>query len=263
MRIKKLLVHLSILGFFGIAAPAQISANRLQDRKITQTISQKNWKELEDIVLEKALKSQVVMFGERHKTYRADNDFVIGIIPRLSEHFAYLALELPRNSANTSLNNLADYANGKITRKDLNPDSVAKEKRDSAGWFDLIDSAREAGFKITCYDANHREVSSPNERERIASNNLNELIFDKNPDAKVIIYCGAMHTSEDIEDSTYGRYLGFPLFYNFEDIMCLGFHLNEKFKDKLFTVSLIIPYDTPDCDLIIDLEKGTYKYQNN
>lgn len=260
MKIKKL-VAISILGL-AIATPVCKANQSQKDMSIQTTISQKNQQELENIVLRESAENKIVMFGERHENYRADNDFVAELLQKLKEQdFNYLALEIERNPEERSFHRIIqDYAYGKITRNDikniLNGRYIIREPLECAGTYDLIDSAKETGMNLIFYDADKYTYNSWDEREKIAFNNLKELIFNKDPNAKVIIYCGLGHINEKpLDISKHIRHA--------KEIKNLGFYMNEAFKNKVFTVSLIGDPDArlvaPHCDLVIDLEKGNYR----
>lgn len=247
------------------------------------------WEKLENIVLENSAKNQVVMFGEDHER-RTDNDFVRKLLPKLKDQrFEYLALEIEKNSSTLGNKILKDYAYGKITREKIDQIWIDFEKIKATGWFDLIDAAKKAKIEIVCYDANPKEYSSWNKREEKAFNNLKELIKWKkeskkmehikiwgyageyhnmdNPNAKIIIYCGDDHLSEE---PTYT-----PLIRMWEEkegltsnekeaFKSLAFHINQFTKDKILTVGLRGLYIGPyHCDLKIDLKENIYKLQDH
>jgi len=98
------------------------------------------------------------------------------------------------------------------------------------------------------------------DREKIAYANLEQMIFHKDPVAKVVIFCGAWHINErPYGDASADLRMGHP-----ERIKYLAFYMDETFKGKTFTVSLLGPlYSkiiTPYCDLVLDLEENTYYY---
>lgn len=227
-----------------------------------------NQKKLEELVLSNSVKSKIVMFGEYHIRYRFDSDFVIGILPKLKEQgFNYFALELDRNPPETNKlkKTLSDYASGKLTEMSLN--WIYPEDKSAAGWFDLINAVKKADMEIICYDANENELTSWNDREEIAFKNLKELIFDKYPDAKVIIYCGASHLNEKptYDEEARNWEQGNGLVNNDKDgrYTCLAFHMNKHTRGKTFTVCLVPFYKKPSyCDLTIDLLKKEYWHNN-
>lgn len=222
-----------------------------------------NLKALEEIVLSNSANSQTVMFGETHKKYRVDSDFVIGLLPRLkAQGFEYFALEMKRQPTCMFHIIIREYALGRLKRKDIKPKWIRSEKKEATGWFDLIDAVKEAGMKIVCYDSHDLEYTSFNQREELSFNNLQELIFKENPDAKVIVYCGCLHTNEksrhdpDVADWERRNRL---LTKDYEKHKYLAVYLDEYTKDKNLTIDLANYYDPKDCDLKINLDKGTYE----
>jgi len=110
-------------------------------------------------------------------------------------------------------------------------------------------------MQILFYDASEDEYESFNQRDKIAFENLKELIFDKDPNAKVIVYCGTKHINEK---PTFEKSFARPI--GKESTKFLGFYLNEYTRGKNFTVSLCeySMYKPPHCDLIIDLDESEY-----
>lgn len=230
-------------------------------RKIKQNKLQK---ELEEIVLSNSKNNKVVMFGEDHKKYRLDNDFVAEILPKLKKQgFQYLALEFDRKpSEQNSLRKiLEDYAKGKVTREKIDQTWIDEEEYEATGWFDFIDSSRKSGMKIVCYDA-EKESEFWNDREKKAFNNLRELIFDKDKDAKVVVYCGSLHLNEKPTHKLHRINIGFE---NKDEIYeCLAFHINNYTKGETLTVSLTSLLKPFYCDIVIDLKNSKYEiYDNN
>jgi len=217
---------------------------------------------LEEIVLNKTPENQVVMFGERHGGCRLDNDFVANLLPELKEQgFEYLALETDmnplsdENGTNRLRKLMSDYALNKLKRKNLTPLDFFFEKNFSSGWFDLIDAAQEQGYKIICYDPNQAERPSFREREKRAFENIKKQIFDKDPEAKVIIFCGSDHLNE-IQVKNYSYDKG-------KEVRFLGYHM-KNYKETL-TVNLAHPIilhrylNIPfKCDLSFNLKEKTY-----
>ncbi len=243
-------------------------------------VAQNTTKDLEKIVLSESSKNKIVMFGETHIGYRKDSDFVIKILSELKKQgFNYFALELVRisqkekNSPAKILSRIfTDYVSGKITKEDiylnnhctyLNDYSWTFEDLEDyvTGWLDLVDKAKRAGMKIVYYDANHEEYSSFNEREEKAFKNLKELIFDKDPKAKVIVYSGGNHLNE--KEAYNPNLIRYEEFWGFKNksqngkFKCLAYHLNQYTQGKILTVSLrgsdkYVKY----CDMALDLDKN-------
>lgn len=225
---------------------------------------------LENIVLSQSHEYNIVLFGESHNEYRKDNDFMIKILPELKKQgFEYLAIELVRNPASFMEKEISkiftDYISGKITKKDINIGNYALYLEDvelmATGWLDLVEKAKEAGMKVILYDANRDECSSFNEREEKSFKNLKETILNKNPEAKVILYCGRRHLNEkEAYDPELERWENSLLLTNSsknEKYKSVAYHLNLYTKGKILTVSLkgsdeYVKY----CDIDLDLDKN-------
>ncbi len=226
--------------------------------------------DLENIVLSESSKSKVVMFGESHNEYRKDNDFVINILPKLKEQgYKYLALELVREPSGYMEGIVSrlftDYISGKITRKDITPSNCRIDFEEietfATGWLDLIDEAKELGMKVVLYDANHDEHSSFNKREEVAFKNLKELIFNKDPEAKAVIYCGRRHINEkEVYDPEVAKWEDSLFLLNpskDRKFKSVAYHLNKYTQGKTLTVSLkgsdeYVKY----CDIDLDLDEN-------
>jgi len=209
---------------------------------------------LEEKVLAQTVDYKTVMFGEKHLNYTYDSQFVIGILPELKKQgFSYLAVEINRNNSDDEFNDLmTDYVYGKIKREDMSRSIYLEIEGAAPGWLHLIDIARDNGFEIIPYDANFNEMTSFNHREEISLKNLKEMIFDKDPDAKVILYCGSAHlnekeiVSEDIAEFewNYGMIPNSDMRYK-----CIGNHLDDFTNGKNLTISLDPAYEIEYCDL--------------
>ena len=226
-------------------------------------------KNIETLVTSKASDYQVVMFGEQHRGYRKDNDFVINILPEMKKQgFNYLALEIDKDPTGAP-KMLADYISGKLSRDDVT-EKLAELFPYIDGWLDIIDAAKKENIKIIRYDVSPEETISFNEREKKAFENLKELVFNEEPNAKLMIYCGAIHLNKTHMYSNKIRL--------FELLVCrsgknkekeytlLAHHLDKHTHGNLLTVSLIggITDNDPDLkdfDLTLDLEKGIVKHK--
>jgi hypothetical protein len=216
---------------------------------------------LQSVILDHSSKNDVIMFGGKHGTYRADNDFVAQLLPGLRQRgYEYLALEFEKNPRKDSLHEAVQrYAHGTLTREDMPVAWISREERYCAGTFDLIDAARKLGMKIVCYDADEGEYNSWEEREKVSFENLTELIFKKDPTAKAVIFCGASHINEephkDISADVRKGLQG--------NMEYLGCYIHHWCKGKNFTVSLLgdsIPkMIAPYCDMVVDLAANTYR----
>ncbi len=185
-------------------------------------------------ILYSASESQVVMFGEIHPLYRKDNDFVISLLPSLrSEGFDYLAIELPREVfPHSYVKTLQDYASDAISRSDIDTNHRIEIAVYTPGWLDLIDSARGVGMIIVPYDLAYLEDSDSlsDLREETDFGNLSELIFNKDPGAKVVIYCGGFHLNEE---SSVLEFEGI----RYNKIKWLGQYIDEYTGGNSLTVS--------------------------
>jgi len=225
---------------------------------------------LENVVLSQSSEYNIVLFGESHPEYRKDNDFMIKILPKLKkQRFEYLALELVRDSNNFLEKGVSeifmDYISGKITKKDINISNYPFDLEDiemhATGWLDMVDKAKEIGMKIIFYDISREEYSSFNEREEKSFKNLKEIILNKNPNAKIVVYCGRKHLNEK---EAYDENL-----VEWEESVCskkpsknrkfktIAYHLNLYTQGKVLTVSLkgsdkYVKY----CDMDLDLDKN-------
>lgn len=249
---KRVLMWLSVFGILTAGSTTQISPAK----------SMQNRKSLEGIVLDNSSKNKVVMFGEKHGTYRADNDFLARLLPELREKgFEYLAIEFEKNPRKNSFHEIIqDYADGRLTRQDMRTMWVGREKRLCAGTFDLIDTAKKLGMKLIFYDADESAYNSWEERERISFDNLKELVFEKDPKGKVVIFCGASHINEKpYEDMSADLQRASQ-----EKIRYLACYIDKDFRGKNFTISLVGSSDSqiiaPHCDMIVDLDENIYYY---
>lgn len=212
---------------------------------------------LEEIILLNSTRNQVVMFGEKHMVYRRDNEFVIRILPQLKKQgFEYFAFELDREEPNNQFRKmLKDYATGKLTRNKLSQSQIRSETIYATKFFDIVDSVKKEHMNIVCYDT--KRAKSFNEQEKIAFTNLKELIFDKNPNAKVVIFCGWGHLPEKpTQDPWIKKHekIKYPkINIRNHEYNCLGFYLNTYTQGKTLTVDLVATRKIPYCDLTLNL----------
>ena len=217
---------------------------------------------VERAVMTNAAGNQVVMFGGVHGTYREDEDFVAELIPHLEQNgFAYLAMEFEYPPRKDSLHEvIQDYASGRLTREDMRTMWLKREQRICAGTFDLIDAARRAGLKVVFYDADEDRYRSWREREKIAFQHLEQMIFTNDPIAKVVVFCGAWHINKRPHEDASADLRRGPA----GSIKYLAYYIDELFKNRTLSVSLLGPLYaeiiTPYCDLVLDLEANAYYY---
>ncbi|MBM3200186.1 hypothetical protein FJZ53_04565 [Candidatus Woesearchaeota archaeon] len=214
---------------------------------------------LEDVVISHVSDNRIIMFGEAHQIYRNDNDFVIKLLPKMKKQgFTYLALESERTALGGLQKSLARHISG----KELSPEEKFFIEIGAPGWRDLADTAKKEGIKIVCYDANSSEADNWNKREEVAYKNLNELIFDKDPNAKVIVYCGAAHLNSKEEYSPYAADFDSNLILNKgKKHKSLAYYLKKHTYDKTLTVSLIGHRDGIESDIVLNLDKGIVEHE--
>ena len=158
-----------------------------------------------------------------------------------------------------------DYISGKITKKDIKISKYHIDLEDleecATGWLDLIDKAKEADMKVVLYDANYGGYSSFNEREEKSLKNLKEIIFNKHPDAKVIVYCGRKHLNEkeayDPELVNWEKNMRLENQNKDGKFKSIAYHLNKYTQGKTLTISLkgsdkYVKY----CDIDLDLDEN-------
>lgn len=227
-------------------------------------------KQLEEVVLSESSKYQVVMLGEDH--IRQDDDYFIArIIPELKKQgFKHLAVELVRNSLKAKYpieKALTDYTTGKISQDEMRYIAIGTEIFPYIeGPIRIVETAKKEGMNIICYDPSHREYDSSDRRDELAFKNITELIFNKEPNAKVIVYCGGAHLNKEKRYNPHlVRWEGLSRLPNKNrdgKFKCLAHHLNKYSKGKTLTVSLF-GYDPHiNCDITLDLEKNEYKKNN-
>lgn len=212
--------------------------------------------EIERIILSRSLTNQVVMFGGQHEAIRSDDDFVANLLPSLKRQgFKYLAVEFEKNPRKESFHRIVqDYASGKITIEEMRETWIRKEKLYCPGTFDLINTARKAGMKVVFYDADEDAYICWHEREKISFDNLKELIFEKDPNAKVVIFCGALHINKKPHRNVSAGWWG----CSEEKIQYLASYIEDGSGHRNFTVSLLGGADSkavaPFCDFVVDLD---------
>ena len=101
----------------------------------------------------------------------------------------------------------------------------------------------DAGYKIKFIDTFPNNKSESLSRDRAMFEEIKGEIFDKDPKAKVIVYVGANHVSEN---ETY------PSMSTCDKVRPLGNLLSTYTKGKNFSIYMGYPYDAPvGCDLVI------------
>lgn len=184
------------------------------------------------------------MFGEDHlEPY--DNQYVGSLLPKLKKlGYDYFAFEFPKDWR------ISNYLTGKNTKGD-----ILRYFEKFPGIIDaigLFDTAKENKMKIVFYD-NLADFWVPmlrgysltddspihNERDKKSFAYLYETIFKREKNAKVVVYCGAQHLSEQ-------PYLS----QRQTDVMWieLGHYLNIFTQERCLTVNLT-PHFFPYVDI--------------
>jgi hypothetical protein len=204
---------------------------------------------IDTIIIEHAKTCQTVMFGEIHDNVVqgmpapvADSSYVITLLSKLREiGYEYLALEVDKTASQGHSYDVVrfykNYKKGNNSHKDKYP--AAKP-----GWIELVKNAVDLDYKIRFIDIATNGSLSNIPRDESMFNRIKEEIFDKNKNAKVIVYIGAFHIGEC--ETNMGIY------------MCkgkrrpLGYFLDHYTRGKNFSVYMGHTYDTPEgCDLFI------------
>ncbi|MCL1137061.1 hypothetical protein [Shewanella pneumatophori] len=136
-------------------------------------------------ILERAKTHQIVMVNEAHDiaqhrvlTYR----LLKGL---WGQGYRYFAAETLSNSATEQIDK------GFITKQ------VGYYTREAL-YANLVLKAKEIGFEIISYDQHKpRRLNTIDERETNSALTLKEKVFDKDPDAKIIIHVGYSHINEE------------------------------------------------------------------
>lgn len=171
--------------------------------------------------LEQTQTSRVIMFGIDHGTYegdRVDGEFVAGLLPYFQDRgWDYVGIEAPRR------------LNNSIGQNDFTYQVMEEFKQHWTEFGPVIQKARELGMHLIFYDVDNGNVSA--EREKQSFEYLKANVFDKDPNAGLVIYCGASHINQ-VPVST-GNWLEPG-----ENIKPLGMLLKEFVGEQLITVNI-------------------------
>jgi len=136
-------------------------------------------------ILKRSQRHQIVMFNEAHDiaqhrvlTYR----MLSGL---WKQGYRYFAAESLNSSASSQVEK------GYVTN------NIGYYTREST-YANLVLKAKELGFEIVSYDLHKpRKLNTIDERETNSALTIKEKIFDKDPNAKVIIHVGYSHINEE------------------------------------------------------------------
>lgn len=210
---------------------------------------------IDQIILYHAKMNQTVMFGEIHDTVIIgypppieDSRYVISLLYDLKEMgYEYLALEvnetsLPKSHSHDMMRFLSNYIEGQHISEEEYPFI-------KPGWMELTTAALENEYKLVFINRPFRGK----DRDAAMYYAMQTDIFNDNPDAKVLVYIGANHISENETSGGLSSRLGMR--------KPLGFLLNKYTKGRNFSIYMGYPWDIPmGCDLFIgDFIWNTFK----
>lgn len=232
---------------------------------------------LKGMLRKAARQSQIMSFGEHHQRM-LDDFFVISLLPMLKEEgYTHIAYEIPDEFQGV----IDSYISGEIDYSEL------KKRTECGSELPLLKAAKHYGFRVVAYDIkldrekqeeilgriNNLQIISPenaddvlkllllheavisNNRESACIENLKRFIFSSNPDARVVLYSGAVHVNEN-------SITRFSLMGRRRDVRMLGTRLNKIVNNRNYSVSLAEIEDViTDCGdwYSVDLHITPYK----
>lgn len=183
-------------------------------------------------LISEAKRNQTFTFGEDHYD-DVDDAFFISIMPKLRAiGYSELGLEIE----NSLQENVDKYLRGNIDRESL-VRSIRSVHRNYESKMDIIDAAIENQMNIHCFDtySNSQDYLYGETRDRKQFTKLKERIFDKKPNSKVAIFCGAYHANEKPTRSR--RMVNLP----YQET--LGYYLNNYTKGKNVSACFLDKYE--------------------
>ena len=164
-----------------------------------------------DLIVERAASHNVIMIGEEHVQPQT-RCILEPLLERLwDEGYRYLAAETFNDDLEATLD-------GGYTRLDTGFYTM------DPVFANAVNTAIERGYTLVPYECRTRVESPPddpmrgqNHRERTQARHLKERIFDVDPDAKVIVWAGRSHVSEETGEVPGGAILE-PMAYQFKEL---------------------------------------------
>lgn len=164
----------------------------------------------EELVLQRADQSQTVHYGELHGNKAAELLVMSLLKKHRKQGFAYFAMELDTHEQPL----IDDFLLGRIDEERLEKrlDEISAHVRstggghyDIKGALPLLCAAHSYGYKIVLFDERPIGLTAPGDtsyadcgepRNRAEFENLGRFIFDKDPDARVVVLSGLDHIDE-------------------------------------------------------------------
>lgn len=251
MKRKILIGTLATLSIFlATLTPISIDVSNIFKRKTEQVMVTENKKDLINIILQNAEKNQTLLFGGKHekdaKEVKAERKLIIDLLPELQERgYNDIAFQIYKEWQI----DIDRYKEGKTD--EATAINSLPHLENMCG-YELIAKAFELGMNVWLidgtgiYDDNFFVVQAASKNgtaDKMLFDNLEEKVFKKRPDAKVIGYLGGHHTSEQpgyIEGKT------------------LAMRLNEYTNNKNFSIS-IEGKEFPDNEITSDLKVSIYE----
>ena len=161
---------------------------------------------------------------------------------RMACHLLYLALEVNQNApAGTHSSDIVRFCRTYKKDQPIDNDQFFHAK---PGWIDLAKQAIDLDYQIRFIDAGQRSGFVNLPRDRTMFETIKREIFHAHPDAKVIVYVGALHIGEQETET--------GIFVGTEKKKPLGFFLDQYTRGRNFSIYMGHTNDTPvGCDLFI------------
>jgi hypothetical protein len=162
------------------------------------------------LILQNAAKSQTVHYGELHGKKSAERLVIALLEQHRKQGFTYFAMELDTHEQPL----VDDFLFGRIGAEALEQilDEISSYVRKSGcghydikGALSIVRAAHDLGYRVVLFDERPKGCTAPGDstyaecgepRNRAQFENLRRLIFDKDPDARVVIFSGLDHIDE-------------------------------------------------------------------
>jgi hypothetical protein len=134
-------------------------------------------------IAREAAKTRLVIFGEEHHL-RQTRSLYEALLRRLWEcGYRWLAAETFAPEVMADGFRIPDYHSGYYTMDPVFASAVR--------------TARQLGWRLVAYDTSERGPAGDGSfRDRTQAQNLKRLVFDRDPEAKLLVFCGRGHAAE-------------------------------------------------------------------